>query len=157
MPFPPGWPPGATSTFRSIRFFQTGLTTANFSDNAWLFGSAVSANKPLPYLAPGSLAQIDVPPVAGGGQAPQDAMGGIALPVPHVTCRFVWLFNDGPVGIMEVSFDGIAVHDEITIFDLAGQSPAVTGLRLYEDRQEGGLSVRFKPGSVASTYRIIGW
>lgn len=37
MAFPTGWPPPIASGMYSLRFAETGTTTANFSDNAFLF------------------------------------------------------------------------------------------------------------------------
>jgi hypothetical protein len=136
--------------------FFTGTTSANFSDNAILFGSFASANQPLPYLKPGSTATIVVPPVAGGGQAPEDAKGGVALGPPFVTCRFLWIYNDGP-GIMQVSWDGTNVHDEIQLNDVGGGPGGVASWHQYEDLKEGGCAVRFKPANAPSLFRIVGW
>ena len=155
MAFPDGWPPRGTNTVRSVRVFATGDTTALFSDNAILFGDYPSANVPLPYLAPGSTATIVVPPVPGGGRSPYDAMGGVQVPKPHITCRMLYVYNDGP-GIIEVSFDGVNVHDEIRLDDTGG-GPNTTAYHQYEDRQEGGIALRIKPASVASHFRICGW
>jgi hypothetical protein len=146
MPFPPNWPPKATNSARSVRVFQKGITTAFFADNGYLFGSYAMVNQPLPYVAPGSLAPVVVPPVAGGGQAPQDAAGGVALPVPNVACKIFKVYNDG-AGVIEISFDGVNVHDEI----LAGQ------MHEYQDRMECGVALRFPAAGVASAFRLAGW
>jgi hypothetical protein len=44
MPFPAnGWPPRPASAARTFRFFESGTGTANFSDNAFLFGKGGQA------------------------------------------------------------------------------------------------------------------
>ena len=44
MPFPAnGWPPRPATAARTFRFFESGTGTANFSDNAFLFGSGNQA------------------------------------------------------------------------------------------------------------------
>lgn len=149
MPFPDGWPPRATSTVRSFRFFQAGATTADFADNAWLFSSAASANSPLPYVAPGSTLPVVVGPVAGGGRDLHDAHNGQAVPVAQFTPRFCRVYNDtaGPNVTIQVSYDGTNVHDEI----LAGE------VHEYEDRHEGGISFRIKPTHGAAAFRVVAW
>jgi hypothetical protein len=146
MPFPEGWPPKATSTFRSVRVFASGTTTANYSDNAWLFGSFPSANQPLPYVAPGSTAPVVIPSVWGGGRDPHDTLDGVPLGVPSTACRFFRIYNDG-TGVIQVSFDGTNVHDEVYANEV----------HEYEDRAETGVSLRIKPASSASDFRVVGW
>lgn len=40
MPFPLGWPPRLPSGLRTFRFFESGTSTANYGDNAFLFAEA---------------------------------------------------------------------------------------------------------------------
>jgi len=147
MAFPPDWPPGATDTVRSFRFFVAATATADFADNAYLYGNFPSANKPLPFIKAGSSTPIDVPKAWGGGKAPEDAYEGVPVPTPHYTPRFVIIRNLDPTMVLQVSFDGVNVHDEFppdTIF-------------AYEDRQEGGIAFRFKPGTNAGDFNSSGW
>lgn len=149
MPFPVIWPPPPVSGARSVRFFQSGVATANFVDNAWLFGSAASAHSPLPYVAPGSTATVNFGPVPGGGSNPNDAQPGASPPVgpppstPTVACRFHRVYNDGG-GTLEVSYDGVTVHDLVLVSDAPHE---------YEDRMESGISVR----GAGVSFRVVGW
>ena len=150
MAFPLGWPPRASTTLRSFRFFQRGTTTANFSDRAWMFSSAASANKALPYVKPGSLDPVDVPVNYGGGQDPHDgAFGNDPPPVPMFTPRFLYVFNDSLVltDEIEISFDGVNVHGTVK-----GST-----LLIMEDIREGGISVRTRPTCGHCLFRIQAW
>jgi hypothetical protein len=150
MAFPVGWPPKPTDTIRSFRFYQSGTTTANFSDNAWLFGDAATVNQPLPYVAPGSLAPVVVPQSWGGGQNPNDAANGVAVPKRTLVGRFFRIYNDAAAGsgaIIEFSFDGTTVHG--TVYE--------NSVNEYEDRAESGLCIRTKFGTANSPFRVEGW
>jgi hypothetical protein len=39
MPFPSGWPPTVDTSIASVRFFQRSTSTANWTDNAYLWRS----------------------------------------------------------------------------------------------------------------------
>lgn len=149
MPFPAGWPPRASSGTRSFRFFQTGTTTANFADSAWLFSSAGRANQPLPYVKPGSTDPVVVPQSAGGGQDPNDAGMGVPSPAPQFMPRFCQVYNDSAVDtdFIEISYDGVNVH------------ASVHGKEMIqlEDIREGGISIRTKAGCGNCAFRIIAW
>ena len=148
MPFPEGWPPRAPAGYARIRFYRAGMTTAAFQDNAWMF-SAEMANLAMPYVAPGSSAPVNLSPgVIGGGRDPHDAQGGVAVPVAIATAHFIFVWNNMPTAtgsILQVSFDGVNVHDEI--YD--GE------VRTYEDRRESGISIRFKPTTPIVTFRVV--
>lgn len=148
MPFPEGWPPQAPAGYSRLRFFREAATTLLFADRAWLFW-VDQANKALPYVAPGSTAPVNIGPGSvGGGRDPHDAQGGLPVPVPVVTARFIYVWNDSPIGtgaVVEVSFDGSAVHD--AIYD--------TEVHVYEDRRESGISVRSKAGTPLTPFRIL--
>jgi len=148
MAFPPGWPPRAPAGYARIRFYRAGMTTAAFIDNAWMFSSEM-ANMALPYVAPGSTAPVDLRPgVIGGGRDPHDAVNGVEVPVPIAVPRFMYVWNDMPFAtgsILQVSFDGVNVHDEI--YD--------DEVHIYEDRRESGISLRFKPTFPIVSFRLL--
>lgn len=148
MPFPEGWPPRAPAGYSRIRFFKEGALTADFADNAWMF-SSMSPNKALPYVAPGSTAPVDLSPgVSGGGRDPHDAYNGVPVQVATLVPRFLVVWNDGALGsgvILEVSFDGVVVHDVL----LATENHS------YEDRLESGISVRTR--GVVGPFRVIAY
>ena len=147
MPFPEGWPPRAPAGYARIRFYRTGMLTAAFLDNAWMFSSEM-ANMALPYVAPGSTLPVNLSPVIGGGRDPHDAQGGVPVPVPVAVPRAIFIWNDMPVAtgsVLQVSFDGAAIHDEI--YD--------NEVRVYEDRRESGIALRFKPTLPIVSFRII--
>lgn len=148
MAFPEGWPPRATSTSRSFRFFQIGTSAAAFSDNAWMFSSASSANVATPFVPIGSSEPVHFGPVLGGGRNPKDATE-VEVPVAQFIPRFHRVYNDatGPNQSIEVSYDGTNVHDEV----LPGE------MHEYEDRYEGGISIRTKPTHGNAAFRIVAW
>lgn len=143
MPFPTvGWPPPPCSGRRSIRFYKEGTTTANFSDNAFLFIDEPGANTftPLPDVPPGSNAPVVVPKQPGGTGPSSD---GEKAAIFSTTIR-IW--NDG-ANKLEISFDGNVVHGSV-----AGGKE-----HIYRQRHEAGISVRFPGGGGASAFRIEAW
>lgn len=146
MAFPTGWPGRAPSGHRSIRFYQAGTSTANFSDNAFLFINGTGANPyaPLPELLPGGeRTNIVVPPTPFGtgvsklNANPDPAAGPtLAPPIPLIWCRAL-LIKAAAGGAVEFSFDGVNVHGSVT----------ASTERLYFDRFEAGIAVRGAGGS----------
>lgn len=144
MAFPAGWPPRVASSYRSIRFFATGTSTANFSDTAYLFADQASANTytPLPYVAPGqnTPVQLGNPPMGGGMNANDSSP--TASPQHMIFAHAIRIFNDGGANL-EISFDGVNVH---------GVVKAAESL-LYLSRHEAGISVR----GAGVPFRIEAW
>jgi hypothetical protein len=161
-----GWPPRPASSSRSIRFFKTGTTTANWSDNAFLFIDTVGANTyiPTPVLAPGSLAVVAVGVrnsvgVAGAAGSPMGAGQSSLDVLPGETGQMkalIWsnsirVCNDG-AGVVEFSFaapdDGSTlVHGSLK----AGEQV------IYRQRIEAGIALRFPSGSSGGVYRVEAW
>lgn len=165
MPFPAGWPPRPNSGRRSIRFFVTGTTTANWSDNAYLFIDDVGANtfQPMPFIKPGELTVVNVgdrnipgSPM-GTGSNPNDILPGDILGhvKPLVWANSIRICNDSGVNSLEYSF---AVTG-----DAAGPALPVQGVLrpnqklLYRDRYEAGIALRFPGGGGAATFRVEAW
>lgn len=153
MAFPSSWPPRVPSGTRSIRFYLTGTTTVNFSDNAYIFADQTAANtySPLPYVKPGSRDAVTVPltPVGSGRNAndanPDPAAGAVAPPpAKMIWARALRISNTG-ASDLEISFDGVNVH---------GYIKANTEVQ-YIDRFEAGIAVRGAGGT--GTFRIEAW
>jgi hypothetical protein len=136
MAFPTeGWPPRASTGVRSIRFYKTGTATANFSDNAYLFAQTTGANPytPLPVVAPGSLATVDVQNPSGTGRTGSDPIAAIWSQSLRITAVG---------GDIEYTFDGTNVHGKV----LSGQ------VATYRNRFEAGIAVRG-----AGTFHVEAW
>jgi len=148
MPLPVGWPPRAPAGYSRLRFFKEGVLTVAYADNAWMF-SSMSPNKAMPYVAPGSTAVVNLSPgVSGGGQDPHDAYNGVAVEVPILVPRFCFVWNDGATGsgvILEVSYDGVVLHDVILAQEV----------HVYEDRRESGISIRTR--GVVGPFRVLAY
>lgn len=164
MALPTGWPPRPASSVRSIRFFATGNTTANWSDNAYLFINGTNANpyKPTPYVPPGSSGPGVSAPVGdrsvpgspmGGGQNPHDVAPGdtVGSVTAMIWCHTMRICNDGTHDL-QISFtcaddSSNDVHDV-----LKGGEQFV-----YEFRFEAGVALRFPSGGSGSAFRIAAW
>lgn len=158
MVLPVGWPPRAATNRRSIRFFVTGTATAAFADSAYLFSDQASANTfvPLPYVAPGQVANVKLGDLAAGGspmgtgQDVHDAnllapAGEQEVPHPMIWANTIRIFNDdGGGGALEISFDGVNVQGKIYKAD---------GPIYYRNRFESGISVR----GAGVVFRIEAW
>lgn len=161
MAFPSeGWPPPPATGLRSIRFYVDGNTTANFSDNAFLFSADTAANMffPTPFVPPGG---VDVVAKVGnyfagggspmgGGRDPRDAniyapTGEQAVPFTQIWSNSIKISNDGNADI-EFSFDGVNVHGVVKV----GERP------IYPRRYEAGICVR-NPGAFGVAFRIEAW
>jgi hypothetical protein len=134
MPFPASWPPRPASGLHSIRFYATGIATANFSDNAFMFIDGAGANPftPLPEVTGGS---TTVPLTPSGTGV---ASGG--TPAPQIWAQTIRVVSTGDV---EISFDGTNVHGKIL---------AAEGMVIYRNRFESGIAIRG-----AGTFRIEAW
>lgn len=148
MPFPAGWPPGRSTNTRPIRFQASGVTTAAFQDNAWLFATdalgavAQSANlDPLPSVPAGSTAPAVLPASPVGGSA----MAGL---VPRRWAGTIRIRNDSlwRTDVLAFSFDGVNVHGLVQ-----GGEEAV-----YRQRTESGICVQTASGN-PSNFRIEAW
>lgn len=160
MAFPKGWPPRSCPSVRPLRFFASGDSTANFSDNAFLFGTDPVTGAPapsgnvsqLPNVPPGSTAPTTLgnPPV--GGSSPVAANDGAVPEGDIVAMRYagyIQITNDSAVvgDAIEISFDGTNVHGVI----YNGET------RRYSDRHEAGVAVRTMPTKGACAFRIEAW
>lgn len=144
MAFPVGWPPRSASGRRSIRFFVSGTSTANFSDNAWLFFDTAAANPftPTPVIHHGderTVAVVDSP--MGGGATFVEEVH------PMIWSSTIRVCNDAAVGgeALEFSFDGVNVHGRIL----------ATEEFVFRNMHEAGISVRGVTGTPA--FRIFAW
>lgn len=167
MPFPTGWPPRRPSGIRSIRFFVSGNCTANFQDNAFLFVDDVGADTftPLINVPPGAESQgVNIgrdpasPSAASGmgdagspyGTGPETPQNPPLVPSDVPAKPTIWsntiLVRNDKSGALEISFDGINVHDRL----LEGE------VQIYRNRFEGGICLR---GVAASTpaFRVTAW
>lgn len=139
MPFPASWPPRVPSGVRSIRFFASGVATALFDDNAFMFLDGLGANPitPAPNVPYGSNAPV-VNPLTPTGT------GTTAPPIVHpmLWAGNIRIYNDGGA-TLEYSFDGVNVHGRI----LATEAPA------YRNRYEAGIAVR----GAGAAFRIEAW
>lgn len=161
MPFPPGWDAAAgrglplPSGVRSMRFFASGNTTANFADAAWNFAvsPAGGADRSMmiptaPRVDPGDEVASGAPvtPVVSspiGGQTTAPALQ--YTPVTTQAAYAIRIHNDGAASI-EFSFDGITVHGVVR-----------TGEKLeYRRRFETGIALR-GAGGVAVAFRVEAW
>lgn len=153
MPFPTeGWPPRPASGRRSVRIYLSGTTTANFSDNAFLFSQDPGANTftPTPHVVPGSSETVTNGDLtrggspSGGSRDPRDA-SPIPPPVPMIWCNTMRIMNDGAADI-EFSFDGTIVQGLLK----AGEKLE------YRERMEAGISIR-APGGTGVAWRLEAW
>lgn len=137
MPLPTSWPPLPASGRRSLRFYKTGTATANFADNAFIFGDAANLANPYtpsPVVQPGSNAVVNIgPPPTGTGITPGN-------PNPMIWCDTLRITAVG--GDVQFSFDGTNVHGII----LTGTSA------VYRSRSESGIAVRG-----TGTYHVEAW
>jgi hypothetical protein len=165
MAFPVGWPPRPATNVRSLRFYQTGTATGNFSDTAYLFSGQAAAitMAPTPYVpaggegaanvvAIGTTSQSGVP--EGGGQNPHDSLldpriGTVVPgpPTPMFWCKGLRITNTHASVNLEFSFDGTHVHGFIAF-----------GTNFYYyDRYEAGIAIRGAGGAGAPTFIIEAW
>lgn len=150
MAFPTGWPPRPSPGYRSIRFFVEGTATANFADNAYLFGDDVGANPytPLPVVRPGDdITRFPTPaatvvPGSGPFGGGQNDLGS--------TKPMFWSFQI-QIRILtgtrlEYSFDGTNLHGFLLLTD--NSSPII-----YQ-RSEAGIALR---GAGGETFSVEAW
>lgn len=141
MAFPAAWPPRVASGIRSIRFYGSGTSTANFADNAFLFINGAGANTFSP-----------VPAVTGGATAdPLTPAGTGTLTTQPIVHPMIWantirVCNDG-ANTLEFSFDGTNVHGVL----LKGEQVS------YRNRFEAGIAFRYPAGGAASAFRVEAW
>lgn len=166
MAFPfVGWPPRPASGLRSIRFFKAGTTTANWSENAYLFIDVAGANTfvPMPYVRPGDNTAIvavgdrNTPGAPmGTGANPLDVPPGSALGQQKalVWANSLRVFNDG-LNDIELSF---AVTGDALVPATPVQGIVKPGKNvLYRNRYEAGIALRFPGGGGASLFRVEAW
>lgn len=154
MALPAAWPPRPHSSLKSLRFYVTGVSTANFSDNAYMFasGGSGSANTftPLPSISPAQTISgvtatsptVVVPSIAGTGRADINPNDGSLPPLPQVWSMGIRICNDG-VGDMEYSFDGTNVHGRVKASEVAN----------FYRRHEAGICWR-GVGGATPTVRV---
>ena len=141
MAFPTGWPARPVSGRRSLRFFKSGTTAQDFSDNAFLFIDDTGANPytPLPYVRPGDgAAVVSIGTPTGTAEDVNDAVDGVQSVVKaHIWSGTIRIINDGATPL-EFSFDGAEIHGIV----LNGEELS------YRNRHEGGIS--FRSGAYAT-------
>ena len=144
MAFPDGWNtdptvgplgPRATDT-RSIHAFFSGITTADFADNAKLWIDCPGAN---PF-------KITPVPNVDGHNLPYPAppLGPRAV----IWSNNVWAKNDG-LTTVEVSFTGGAT--EVSWVLLAGESMT------WRNKVVAGIAFRFPAAGAPSAFRCGAW
>ena len=112
MAFPTPWPPRPPSGVRSIRFFVSGTSTANFADNAFLFidGAAGSANPFTPGPPTSTSSGVTNNPLTPTGTGSQGVVSQLTSPDrPLIWSGNIRISNDS-TGELQVSFDGTNVH-----------------------------------------------
>lgn len=133
MPYPLHWPPRHATGRRSLRVYLTGTATANFADNAILFGDVAHPDwnpyTPEPVVPPGGArvnANFDSP--MGGGVGLGDNQ-----PAPMLWCQSIAI--TATTADLEISF---ADTDNTLVqgFIPAGQT------KIYRDRYEAGIAIR---------------
>jgi hypothetical protein len=161
--FPAGWPPRPSSGVRSIRVFITGTTTANFTDNAYLFYNVVGANQVTPYPTFPPITNTPswaVPVTDGTNLVSGSPMGntmptGTAIGGPNtgqatnIDSPMIWsngirVVNDG-TNPLQFSFDGVNV---------AGVVKGGEDLYYY-NRYEAGIALNSTGGG--SAFRVEAW
>ena len=147
MPFPTNWPPRVSSGIRSIRYYQTGTVTANFSDNGYLFIDGVGANTftPSPNVSYGSNGTVNNPLTPSGTGTATVANAMVGGPAPMIWSNSIRVCNDGS-GVLEFSFDGTNVHGKL----LSGEQV------IYRNRIEAGIALR-GVGGTTPTFRVEAW
>lgn len=152
MALPVGWPPRQSPDYRTLRFFKSSTSTANFADNAYLFGTdaagapvAAGNVTPMPYVEPGDTSPTNLanPPYGGG----RDAHDNTVVPMRY--SGTIRIRNDSavPGDSIEFSFDGTNVHGEVK----AGEDA------WYGSRYEAGIAVRTKAASGHCVFRVEAW
>lgn len=158
MAFPVSWPPRPSSGVKSLRFYVTGTSTANFADNGFMFADDAGAN---PYLvtpvvpaggedinaAAGTSANSGSP--MGGGRNRLDADPDpknrvLPPPLPQIWASHIKITNTGG-SALEVTFEGTVVQ---------GFVPASSSV-IYDGRYESGIAVRGSGGT--GTFHIEAW
>jgi len=144
MAFPAGWSTRRMPDRRSLRFYKTGSTTANFEDNAYLFSGNADAIPfvPTPVVRPGSteVVNLDGPTPYGTGTA------NAPTTVPMLWCSALSIINASDTYDLEVSFDGTNVHGVV----LAGERMT------YRDRYEAQVSLRGVGGATVE-FHVEAW
>ena len=145
MALPLGWPPRPATNHRSIRFYTGGTATADFADNAYLFYDYPSANTytPSPIVPPGSLTPVSFGDGTQGGTPAIGPDNGDPLNKPMIWANTMMIFNDGGADL-EVSFDGVNVHDKVTTGDK---------VHACRNRHEAGIAVR----GLGAKFRVVAW
>lgn len=157
MAFPVGWPPRPASGLRSIRFYQRGLATANFTDKAFLFADQATADTytRTPVLRSGDETTVvhvgdstkgGSPMGAGPGTVSQPPVPGTDDSThPSLWSRTILVQNLGGADL-EISFDGVNVHGLIPV-------AAVPAAVMYRERYEAGIAIR----GAGATFVITAW
>lgn len=161
MAFPVGWPPRPSSGVRSIRFCVTGTTTANWSDNAFLFVDDPGANPylPTPVVQPGSSTVVAVgdrsisgSPMGAGtssvGVLPGDLLGTTKN---LIWCNSIRVANRG-ASVIEFSFGALDDTSTLVHGVLVANEAVV-----YRQRYEAGISLRFPTSGAGSAFLVEAW
>ena len=152
MALPTSWPPRPASGRRSIRFYAAGTSSANFSDNAYLFFDGAGANTfvPTPKIGWGDISTVvavgSIPDrsVGGGKGGSPQGTGGNEPPYPSIWSSSIKITNTGNNDIA-FSFDGVNIHGVVKTGEIA----------VFWNRIEAGIAIQQITGS--STFRIEAW
>lgn len=155
MAFPSNWPARAPSGIRSIRFYATGTTTANWSDNAFLFVDDAGANTytPLPIIKAGSSTVVNISSPMGGGVATDIPPGEGAGPKAYIWSGTIRICNDGG-NPLEFSFSAPTDAADITVVH---GSLRANEIAVYRNRHEGGIAFRIPASGSATNFRVEAW
>jgi hypothetical protein len=148
MPFPAAWPPRHPSGKKSLRFYTTGTSTADFEDNAFLWIDQAGANPYVPtpvVVGKDEKLPVDVSGGTGSGGPRGTGKNNPGDPAPMIWAANIRIVHGGQAGDLEISFDGTTVHGKVG----AGED------FIYWDRFEAGIAIRGAGGT--PTYRIEAW
>jgi hypothetical protein len=161
MAFPVGWPPRPSSGVRSIRFYVTGTTTANWSDNAFLFVDDVGANTylPTPVIAPGSSTVVAIGDRSlsgspmGAGLSASDVLPGDTV---GQTKNLIWsnsirIANRGS-NTLEFTFGALTDGSSLVQGSLIANESVI-----YRQRYEAGIALRFPAAGAGSAFIVECW
>ena len=135
MAYPQSWPPQQSSGKRSIRFFTSGTSSSDWTDNGFMFGEQPGASNmaPVPTFNYGTHDTVTIPP---------NPQGPTSATMDQVWCGNIRICNDSTTVPLEFTFDGTNIHGRL----LKGEQI------IYRDRWESGVAVRG-----GGAFRIEAW
>lgn len=144
MAFPASWPPRPASATRTLRFYVAGTSTANFSDNAFIFreGTGADTYAKTPKIKAGSNDQADYGSAAVSGSPAGASSFDPNVVKAQIPATMIQVYNLGGTDL-EISFDGTNIH---------GIVPGGKDV-LWAYRCEAGIAVR----GAGLGFRIEAW